>query len=168
MPGFAATLKDPAATPTQLREALRYVVHFVADAHQPLHTVLEDQGGNQIPVTLYTDPRKRQKLTTNLHAAWDAGLIRAYYYSWGSYVDFLEGSWLPGRDEAALAAGSVEDWALEAHADAARVAHVPVRGAAAVTDLGDAYLLAARPVIDRALGAGGVRLARLLNEALGK
>jgi hypothetical protein len=165
---LGAILRDPSATPSQKRESLRYIVHFVADVHQPLHTVLEDQGGNQIPVTLYTDPRKRQKLTTNLHAAWDAGLIRAYYYSWGSYVDFLEGNWLPAHDEAALAAGSVEDWVLEAHADAVRVAYVPARGPAAVTDLDDAYLQAARQVIDRALGAGGVRLARLLNEALGK
>lgn len=158
-----ATLRDTAATPTQLRESLRYLVHFVGDIHQPLHTLQEDQGGNQFPVRLFTDPRKRGKLPTNLHAAWDVGLIRVYYYAWGSYVDFLETSWLPGRDAAALASGTVEDWVLESHAKAVSVAYAATKGA----DLDDAYIAAARPVIDHALGAGGLRLARLLNEALG-
>jgi hypothetical protein len=165
---LGATLRDPSATPSERREALRYMVHFVADVHQPLHTLLEDNGGNRVSVRLYTDPRKRQKMITNLHTAWDVGLIRVWYYSWGTYVDFLENTWLPGRDEAALASGSVEDWVLESHADAARVAYLPPRGGTAAIDLDDAYIAAARPVIDRALAAGGVRLARLLNEALGK
>ena len=159
-----ATLKDAAATPTQSREALRYLVHFVADVHQPLHTLLEDQGGNQFPVRLYTDPRRRGKQPTNLHAAWDVGLIRVYYYAWGSYVDFLESNWLPGRDAAALASGTVEDWVLESHAKAVKVAYAATKGA----DLDDAYIAAARPVIDHSLAAGGLRLARLLNETLGK
>ena len=32
-------------------EALRYVVHFIGDIHQPLHTFGEARGGNDIPVT---------------------------------------------------------------------------------------------------------------------
>lgn len=32
------------------REALQFAVHFVGDIHQPLHTVLEARGGNDIAV----------------------------------------------------------------------------------------------------------------------
>src|SRR5439155_23705350 len=39
-------------TREQRREALMFAVHFVADIHQPLHTVLEKGGGNGIDVKL--------------------------------------------------------------------------------------------------------------------
>lgn len=157
-----ATLRSATATPVQQRESLQFLVHFVADLHQPMHTLQEDRGANDVPVRLYVDPRRRERRVTNLHAAWDFGLIHVYFYSWGSYVDYLETRWLPGRDAAALARGSVIDWVHEAHAKA-RAAYAVQRGA----DLDNAYIAAAREVIDHALGAGGVRLARMLNEVLG-
>ena len=157
-----ATLRSPTATPAQQREALQFLVHFVADLHQPMHTLQEDRGANDVPVRLYVDPRRRERRATNLHAAWDFGLIHVYFYSWGSYVDFLEARWLPGRDAGLLARGSVVDWVNEAHAKA-RPAYAVQRGA----DLDNAYIAAAREAIDHALGAGGLRLARLLTEVLG-
>lgn len=157
-----ATLRSPTTSPMQQREALQFLVHFVADLHQPMHTLQEDRGANDVPVRLYVDPRRRERRVTNLHAAWDFGLIHVYFYSWGSYVDFLEARWLPGRDVGLLSRGSVIDWVNEAHAKA-RPAYAVQRGA----DLDNAYIAAAREVIDHALGAGGVRLARVLNEVLG-
>jgi hypothetical protein len=38
-----------APTDGQKRDALRYVVHFIGDIHQPLHTVDEGRGGMMSP-----------------------------------------------------------------------------------------------------------------------
>jgi hypothetical protein len=52
-------------------KALKYIVHFVADVHQPLHGGFEyDKGGNKYQVQF--DGRG-----TNLHAVWDSGLMRS-------------------------------------------------------------------------------------------
>lgn len=56
-------------------EALRFVIHFVGDIHQPLHCATRvdsahpkgDQGGNQFVITIGTQSVK-------LHSYWDGGL----------------------------------------------------------------------------------------------
>ena len=45
-------------------QSLRFVLHFVGDIHQPLHTEKEDRGGNGIEVMF---DRKK----TNLHSVWE-------------------------------------------------------------------------------------------------
>ena len=51
--------------------ALKYLVHFVGDVHQPLHAGFgEDRGGNTYQLQAF-------KRGTNLHAVWDSGLIRS-------------------------------------------------------------------------------------------
>lgn len=53
----------------QRLKALKYLVHFVADVHQPLHAgYLEDRGGNTYQVHAFGKG-------TNLHAVWDVALI---------------------------------------------------------------------------------------------
>jgi hypothetical protein len=49
---------------------LRFLVHFVGDLHQPLHTVTDaDAGGNCVTTTGFDD-------SNELHAAWDVSLVR--------------------------------------------------------------------------------------------
>jgi len=49
--------------------ALKYLVHFVGDSHQPLHAGFsDDKGGNEYQV--HTSGKSR-----NLHALWDTGLF---------------------------------------------------------------------------------------------
>jgi nuclease S1 len=49
--------------------ALKYIVHLVADVHQPLHAgYADDRGGNQYQIQAFGRG-------TNLHALWDSGLI---------------------------------------------------------------------------------------------
>jgi len=51
-------------------KALKYVVHFVADVHQPLHAgYFDDKGGNTYQLQAFGHG-------TNLHALWDSGLIK--------------------------------------------------------------------------------------------
>ena len=50
--------------------ALKYLVHFVGDVHQPLHAGYgEDRGGNTYQIQAFGHG-------SNLHAFWDSGLIK--------------------------------------------------------------------------------------------
>ena len=49
------------------QKALKWVVHFVGDVHQPLHVENLEVGGNLINVTF-------DGARTNLHAAWDTAI----------------------------------------------------------------------------------------------
>jgi len=62
-------LGSAASTRTQKVEALKYIVHFVGDLHQPMHVSREeDKGGNTIQLNYDGNG-------TNLHALWDSKLI---------------------------------------------------------------------------------------------
>ena len=63
--------------------ALRFILHFVGDLHQPLHSTSNgDRGGNCVPVTFHgVAPQENQTthdFSPNLHSIWDSGLIRRY------------------------------------------------------------------------------------------
>jgi len=49
-------------------EALKFLIHFVGDMHQPLHLTGRDRGGNSVKVRV----GRRQ---TNMHSLWDGFLI---------------------------------------------------------------------------------------------
>jgi S1/P1 Nuclease len=49
-------------------QALRFLLHFIGDIHQPLHTEAEGRGGNEIMVLF-------GKKHTNLHAIWDTDIL---------------------------------------------------------------------------------------------
>jgi len=57
-------------------QALKFVIHFIGDIHQPLHCgVASDRGGVKINVDF---PVNRQGEHWNLHNVWDFGLIVNY------------------------------------------------------------------------------------------
>src|SRR6266550_5079633 len=68
------------ADPKSKGNALRYVIHFIGDLHQPLHTTTNgDRGGNCLPVTYYDQvPREdaMHNFRPNLHSVWDDSTIR--------------------------------------------------------------------------------------------
>jgi hypothetical protein len=151
-----AILADARAPAQQRSEALKFLVHFVGDVHQPLHsTDRNDAGGTKVAVTFFGTPM-------SLHAAWDYGIIDKHTFDWGQYVDEIERDWIAGKDLARLQRGSPVDWALEAHKLAVDVVYVLPED----LKLGEEYYRRALPVVDRQLALAGVRLAALLNEVL--
>jgi hypothetical protein len=163
---FLAVLKDTHADRTAKTQALRYVIHFVGDLHQPLHDEDDnDKGGNTRLVQLgsHVPP---PGLTDNLHWLWDTGLIERI----NSYDQVLAESVrlkVTHADLMTWARGSVEDWILEAHSLARTVAYQGLGNAnPAVIPL--EYERRADQVIETQLARAGVRLAFLLNEALGQ
>lgn len=149
------------------RDALLYAVHFVGDIHQPLHTVGDARGGNQIEVEVALTPLrctkrcKREAFRKNFHAVWDETLITSTVWDWGAYVERLEDGWLKSPQAASADGGTPRDWALETHAEARTVWNL--LPASRVID--DDYYKKALPIVDRQLGLAGLRLARFLNEA---
>ena len=158
-------------------EALKFAVHFLGDIHQPLHTVKEEQGGNQIQVDVFmrglaTSPTTPAVHTpVNFHKAWDETLIQRTAWSWGAYVDRLESDWLKSSQEAKaedpatnhtpIDENALIAWAEETHKAAQKVWYW--RPANEVLD--DRYLRDVLPIMDRQLGIAGLRLAGFLNNA---
>jgi hypothetical protein len=65
-------LRDPSRTAPERAKALRYVIHFIGDLHQPLHdTDNDDRGGNCTAIRFFSEERP-----ANLHAIWDYKLIQ--------------------------------------------------------------------------------------------
>jgi hypothetical protein len=82
--GQLAVLRNPGATAQARADALRYVIHFVGDLHQPLHATTDnDLGGNCIPVAFDGhDPQETNAqfatYRPNLHGIWDTDIIEDF------------------------------------------------------------------------------------------
>lgn len=146
---FTKVLQDPRAEAEQKVEALRFLVHFVGDVHQPLHAGRRgDQGGNGIQVTWFNE-------ATNLHAVWDEKIIESEKLSFSELAGFIDH---PTASEIKAWQNSVVlDWVRESMDLRPRV-----------YDLGDgklSYVYAYRnaPFVHRRLLQAGVRLAGILN-----
>jgi hypothetical protein len=76
-----AILRSPDIDPQKKADALRFLIHFVGDLHQPLHaTTNNDQGGNCVPVAFFDAlPQLRNPETEsyapNLHGVWDVNIL---------------------------------------------------------------------------------------------
>jgi hypothetical protein len=76
-----AILRAPNIDPQKKADALRFLIHFVGDLHQPLHaTTNNDQGGNCVPVAFFDVPPQLRSPETesyapNLHGVWDVNIL---------------------------------------------------------------------------------------------
>ncbi len=152
-------LADRSASRADRAEALRWVVHLVGDMHAPLHAGDRgDRGGNDLRVEL----NGRQ---TNLHSAWDSGLLAVMQRSEEDLVKTLVHRIERRGDLQQIRAGTIAEWAMESHDRARDV----VYGLLAPTlTLDGAYQIAAVPVIEDQLLRASVRLAWLIEQALGE
>jgi hypothetical protein len=133
--------------------AAAMLIHFVADVHQPLHTVSNnDRGGNSVIASWFGE-------TTNLHAVWDVKILEKRY---GAGADpepiaaALDAS-VTAEQRRAWCTGSSIDWANEGVSIARETVYRHGGGNPVVLD--DAYYQRAWPVVDQRLARAGVRLA---------
>jgi S1/P1 Nuclease len=169
---LTGVLADARVPARERDEALKWVVHLLADIHQPLHAAdNSDHGGNDVRVAL-SGVRTRGRLS--LHGAWDGELVQLALHA--------RSRQRPPREVATLAAearaltgrlgqGTPERWALESNKQARGVAYafpgfacnqVP----AGIVILDDAYQARAVAVVRERLLLAGARLAALLNQTL--
>ena len=152
-------LRDSAASPGDRREALQYLIHFIADMHQPLHSAdNHDRGGNTVEIQFH-DRR------TNLHSLWDGDLLDRLG---GEEQIFPALSQEASRRRKSWAKGSVIGWAEESHAVGRKVVYgkLPRAGDGGVVTIDAGYEAKAGPVLREQLERAGARLAMMLNEEL--
>lgn len=171
------------------KEALRYLVHFIGDLHQPLHVGNgKDKGGNLCVV-------KFAGRNTNLHTVWDTHLIGARELSYTELSKFLNRSDLVTQNKInSWVTGDYIDWAQDVvkvreslyppnvdrsekdkadgefgrdqeHTYCKKV-DTDTIPSAQIPYLSWAYEFKFKLVIDEQLQKGGVRLASLLNDVL--
>lgn len=169
-----SVLSAPNLAAPDKRAALMFVVHLVGDLTQPLHCSERsgDGGGNAVRVRF--DGRKEHRADTNLHAVWDEALIADQTYDWGAFANDLEANVMPALDPTVVDAGSFEDWTNDCHKagiDAYARLPAPVdraAGADAPIALGKDYADATLGLLRTQLAKGGLRLAKVLNDAFAK
>lgn len=160
-------LRASNSTPAEKREALKFLVHFVGDIHQPLHAGRKaDKGGNAIQVVRFLNRRSPKGFS--LHQVWDALLIQSKSRDAASYAATLRA----GLSKATIAeygkeTGTVK-WLEESHALALANAYVDAKGKpiADGASIGPSYVTKNLPVVDEQLSKAGVRLAALLDQLI--
>jgi len=155
---FLAVLKDLNADKNAKAQALRFVIHFVGDLHQPLHDEdNDDKGGNTRQVIFDGHP-------DNLHWVWDTGLLQHINGNPAAFAAELESRITP-QDRAEWQRGSIEDWVMEGHRLAQTVAYGDLSNDNP-SPITPEYERQAEPVIELQLEKAGVRLAYLLDANL--
>ncbi len=145
-----ADRRQPAAVRAQ---ALKFLVHFVGDAHQPLHAgYARDRGGNTFQIQL-------DGKGSNLHRLWDSDVIASAQMNERRYLQHLQRMPLPAQARIGIA--NPATWAEASCRIVLRDGFYPKR-----TKIEPTYFSRWRPTADEQLRIAGHHLATLLNDAL--
>ncbi|WP_083901164.1 S1/P1 nuclease [Azospirillum sp. B4] len=192
LPEQARLLADPKAAPEARLAALKWVVHLVGDLHQPLHAAERDhdKGGNDVKVRYFGDDRNGH---LNLHSVWDGSIVdrelglsvnkdysidlakaKAAAATLEPNITAYDGkAWLPKGSAKVGLKGidpAVQAWAEESHGLARDVTYglLPPPESDGVEGLAQGYETISWPLVRMRLEMAGVRLAWVVNQALGR
>jgi len=165
---FRAELADPSTDPAERLLAFKFLLHFVGDVHQPLHSADDnDAGGNCQRVHSPTAG------SSVLHAYWDKAVVEAISPDPNAAAQSLEARISPTQAQTWASDPNPASWANDAYVVARATAYTPELMAACVNGraqgtvpLSPAYEAAADAAAAVQLEKAGVRLAALLNGAL--
>ena len=139
-------------------DALRFLIHFVGDIHQPLHAVSNnDLGGNCVPVAFFDQaPQLRnpqsESYSPNLHAVWDTNILEQATMGQTSeqVASELDQSFQKKIAAWQKAPANVDTWAWESHELAQKDAYgklsarIPTEAPRVVSSCADDNHIAAR------------------------
>ncbi|HTE42805.1 MAG TPA: S1/P1 nuclease [Steroidobacteraceae bacterium] len=172
-----AILADVRASRVERATAVRVLAHLIGDMHQPLHIAdNKDRGGNDTYVEL-----PREKNARRLHEAWDVSFVKLNVgrRSEANFAHDLIRKHAGAR--ASWERGTLDEWAQETYALGKRFGYESLPAFACANSnapnsprsnpqgpivLSAEYIAAARSTVETQLAAAGVRLAKVLNEAL--
>lgn len=188
-----AILNDSAAPPAKRTDALRYVIHFLGDLHQPLHASTNgDQGGNCVPLKYFRrEPHEyHHAFSPNLHSIWDVAILERDMQSAdpAEYAAMLEETFHTEIKVWEKAGIHIDEWAWESHELAENTVYGQLRpkitieanvSVPACTDdanigermldkhitVGDSYQNKTAPIVELRIAQAGIRLALVLNAA---
>ena len=163
---FRETLKSPAATDALRSYDLVWLMHLVADVHQPLHATSRfdkmhprgDDGGNGVLVC--SAPCQRQE---KLHAFWD----RILGVSTDTTIAIEQAKQLPAADSTLASISDEAVWIRESFEAAQTAVYDSTIGiGAGPYEVTDSYISSARQLAAQRIALAGARLANLINDAL--
>jgi hypothetical protein len=150
---FENILGQKDAPPADRLRALKFLVHFVGDIHQPLHAIKETGGMKvQLGNRQYT-----------LHKVWDTISVRSLKMPPAELAPALL------VDNPTVLQRTPEDWAMESHEIAKDYIYDDNRQLADSTSMmivPKSYLNDISPAVKTRLTEAGLRLGTLLNQAL--
>lgn len=166
-------LLKPGMSADDTAKALKFLVHLLGDATQPLHNEGQARGGNDIRV-------RWNGQSKNFHTVWDTDMITKFAGhdnetnrdTWtttivneiinGSYKDLVP-SWLNCTD-IHDALNCALQWSIDSNQI---VCNYVLRTDPAGKELNGTYYQGASPIIQEQIAKGGVRLAVWLNQHFG-
>lgn len=174
---FRKELGDKSLSQYKRAEVFRFLVHFVGDAHQPLHCVARDtnrfpngdRGGNDFAIT---PGNGLPSWNTNLHRVWDSGCgafdvgMRGWDTGAGVRIDALSKKIEAAYPKTLLASEistlNPESWAKSGFNIAKTFAYTAPEGGTPSRN----YVRRGQEISMRQAALAGYRLAEILNEAL--
>jgi hypothetical protein len=162
---FEAELIAPDTDVEERVMAFKFILHFVGDIHQPLHSAdHKDNGGNGVKVIVDGFPHKSKD---ELHGFLDTQFVDAIDAPPTALAKSLLQEITPAQAKE-WAAGSPEDWSKEAFDIAASdVYGNPPLSKDEVQHLDQTYVEKVEKDVKLQLSRAGIRLAFLLNKDLG-
>ncbi len=154
---FESVLRTKDAVREKKVEALRFLVHFVGDVHQPLHVGRGgDLGGNRVSVIWFEED-------SNLHKVWDTHLIEKEQLSFTEFATFIDQA--SAESISTWQNDSLLEWVNESKALRKDVYEKAERkrGDDDVARFAYKYVYQKTDIVKRRLLQGGIRLAGVLN-----
>ncbi len=146
-------LQSPESSKEEKALALKMVIHFLGDIHQPLHLGhASDRGGNKWYVKFF-------KSATNIHTVWDSRIPEAAHkWSYSEWVDQLDRAPEEKQIEIVLN-GTPDTWGKESYLICKEIYDTtPID-----TNIEYDYIADWTPIVEQQFLRGGLRLADLLN-----
>ncbi|WP_448698253.1 S1/P1 nuclease [Mucilaginibacter sp. AW1-3] len=149
---YEAKLKSNTTPNEEKTIALKFIVHFVGDLHQPMHVSrAEDKGGNSIQVQFNGNG-------SNLHSLWDSGLINREGKTFDQMAKDYDNT-TPADNKKWQAEDPIQ-WLWESYQVSTKIYADVVKS----NKLDDDYYKANIPVVQERIEKGGIRLAGELNK----
>lgn len=146
-------LQNGSASDEDKALAVKMLVHFLGDIHQPMHMGrATDRGGNSHAVGFF-------KKFTNLHSVWDTDILEAAH-AWSHSEWQREIDRLPLEEEYRIVRGGTPStWGNETYDICTQIYNSTPEG----TNIEYDYIATYSPIIENQLLKGGLRLADILN-----
>lgn len=151
-----ASLKSTDGDKTARAEALKFLVHFMGDMHQPLHAgEKSDRGGNEVPVVYFGR-------AMNLHWIWDSAIVERLFDREPEWRMKFANRADP-EERMKLSAGTTVDWAWESAAVSRDFAYGPLPAERPAVVRGE-YQAKVEGAALLQMRRAGLRLAKVLND----
>lgn len=179
---YTSRAGDASLSSSERYEALKFLVHFVGDASQPLHAGHKgDRGGNMVHVTVGWSGHTSTQ--TNLHSVWDSSMLEHMLHmkSWTFHslaTDLVKkirsGQFPVDVWEKDCDGGMGDQCSIDASGESAELAcefaYMNENGETILSGsvLTTKYFETRIPVVETRIAAAGVRLASILNGVFSK